>query len=67
MRARYSGWVTARECRIHETDKQSRSLVAELRVAHGGVAAKPLLGNDKASRLLDRWAPSEVEIAMAPE
>ena len=64
--ARYSGWAATRECRVLEADTQSRNIVAELRVAHGCVAAKPLFGSDRASRLLDRWLPCEVDIAMTP-
>ena len=62
-RARYSGWVAARECRVREADMQPKSLIAQLRSAHGGVAAMPLLGNDKASRVLETWATLEVTAA----
>ena len=59
-RARYSGWVAARECRVREADMQSKSLIAQLRSAHRGVAVMPLSGSDKASRLLETWVPLEV-------
>ena len=62
-RARYHGWVAARECRVREADMQSKSLIAQLRSAHGGVAVMPLLGSDKASRLLETWVPLEVTAA----
>ena len=62
-RARYHGWVAARECRVREADMQSKSLIAQLRSAHGGVAVMPLLGSDKASRLLETWVPLGVTAA----
>ena len=62
-RARYNGWVAARECRVREADLQPKALIAQLRSAHGGGAVMPLLGSDKASRLLETWVPLEVTAA----
>ena len=69
-RCRCFGWAASIPSRAREAMRMSQNIVRDLRSAHRGVAASPVLGvlgGTQAHTLLAKWAPVELAASMQPD